>query len=297
MSSLKSLKTRKASIQSSEKVTHAMKLVSASKLRRARETVEKSRGYMQIINGILDHVSKEMTEEEREEVYKNFPLLFEQESQKHLLIVIGSDRGLCGPFNNNTVKETKIGITKLLKENKQISVLCIGERVYRELKNIKGAEVKQLTPPPKTIQEIKEFSQDIISKFYKNEFDTCEIYYTTFISPIAQKVTAKTIIPLNNVVGKEIISREEKVMFECDPNRVLLLKDLITQILNDTVFSVLQDTMASEHGARMTAMDNATRNANDMIESLSSEYNKKRQAAITTELVEIISGAEVINKQ
>jgi F-type H+-transporting ATPase subunit gamma len=297
MASLKSLKIRKTSVQSSKKVTHAMKLVSASKLRKARETVEKSRNYMKIINRILDHISKEMTEEEKQKVYKNFPLLFGRNSQKYLFIAIGSDRGLCGAFNNNVVKETKIGIAELLKENKQILVLCIGERVYRELKDVTGVEVKQLTQQLKTIQEIKDFAKDLVAKFNKLEFDACKIYYTTFLSPIAQKVDSKTLIPLNKIVEEACISEDEKIMFECTPNRILLLKDLITQILDDTVFSILQDTMASEHGARMTAMDNATRNANDMIESLTSEYNKKRQAAITTELVEIISGAEVINKQ
>ena len=301
MANLKSLKIRKTTVSAIEKVTRAMKLVSASKLRKARDDVEKSRFYMKVINEILDHTSKDMIDEEARIMYKSFPLLFGKSEQKYLLVVIGSDRGLCGAFNNNVTKEVTSRIAYLLKQNKRVSILCIGERPYRALKDIKELEVTQLDKSLKTVEEIKEFSQDTISKFRNNEFDVCELYYTKFISPIVQNVTTKTLIPLQKVVEKELASAEgkpeEKIVFECTPDRVSLLEDLITQILDDTVFSVLQDALASEHGARMTAMDNATRNANDMIESLTSEYNKQRQAAITTELVEIISGAEAINKQ
>lgn len=301
MASLKSLKSRKTTVKAIEKVTGAMKMVSASKLRKARDDVEKSRPYMKIINQILNRLSRQIIEEQSDIIYQNFPLLFGKEPQKYLIIIIGSDRGLCGAFNNNIVKEAVTNVARLLKENKQTNILCIGDRVYRSLKEFKELEISQFNQPLRTIKEIKEFGHNIISRFYQNEFDVCEIYYTEFVSPIVQAVTSKTLIPLQKVIENKIITTEEKPeekeIFECEPNSTSLLEDLIAQLLDDTVISMLRDALASEHGARMTAMDNATRNANEMIEALSLEYNKKRQAAITTELVEIISGAEAINQQ
>ncbi|NRA73281.1 MAG: ATP synthase F1 subunit gamma [Rickettsiales bacterium] len=302
MTSLKSLKTRKTTVKAIEKVTHAMKLVSASKLRKARDDVEKSRFYMKVINEILHRLSKKILEEDSNNIDQDFPLLLgNKDPQKYLLIIIGSDRGLCGAFNNNIIKEAIANTARLLKENKKPSILCIGERIYRAMKEFKELEVTQFCQPLKTSEEIKEFAQNIITKFYKNEFDVCELYYTEFVSPIVQTVTSKTLIPLLKVIENKLVTAddtlEEEETFECEPNKVSLLKDLVTQILDDSVISIFQDALASEHGARMTAMDNATRNANEMIDLLTSEYNKKRQAAITTELVEIISGAEAINQQ
>lgn len=297
MSSLKSLKTRKTTVQSIEKVTHAMKLISASKLRRSRDIVEKSQAYMEIVHEILHYAYKGINAEDNERAVKHLPLLFGRGFQTYLIIVIGSDRGLCGAFNNNVVKQAKADIEQLLKEGKQVSVLCIGERIHRALKATKSVEVKQLLQPLKTIQDVKTFSQDIVSRFHAAEFDICKAYYTKFESAVVQKVTAKTLIPLQKIIEEQADVKEKVERVECHPGQILLLKDLITQVLGDTVFSILQDTAASEHGSRMTAMDNATKSANETIEALASEYNKKRQAAITTELVEIISGAEVINKQ
>jgi F-type H+-transporting ATPase subunit gamma len=299
MASLKTLKTRKTTVQSIKKVTHAMKLVSASKLRRSREATEASRSYMKILNSILGYVYKEMKAEQRDDIYKKFPLLFGREAEKYLLIVIGSDRGLCGAFNNNVIKKAKENLSELLSEGKEISVLCVGDRAYRSMRHIKGVNVTQLTNLPKTHEEIKTFSRETVARFHRNEFDECRIYYTHFVSPITQEVRATNLIPLQKIIEEKYNSVEEKneSILECSPEPISLLKDLIPQLLDDTVFSLLQDTIASEHAARMTAMDNATRNANDMIDSLSAEYNKKRQAAITTELVEIISGAEVIKQQ
>ena len=275
-----------------------MKLVSASKLKRARDAVEKSRPHTKILNNILGYVSKEMTDKDKRIIEENFPLLFGKNSQKYLLIVIGSDRGLCGSFNNNIIKEAKEGLARLLKEKKQVSILCIGDMVYRALKKEQEIEVVQCQRSLKTTEEMVAFAQDLVLKFHEHEFDVCEMYYTTFLSPVMQRVTTKTLLPFQkNIEIDHGVVIEEKVVFECSPGRVLLLKDLITQVLNDTVFSVIQDAVASEHGARMTAMDNATRNANEMIDSLTSAYNKRRQAAVTTELVEIISGAEAINEQ
>jgi F-type H+-transporting ATPase subunit gamma len=299
MASLKSLKTRKTSVQSIKKVTHAMKLVSASKLRKAREATEASRSYIKILTDILDYVYKEIKSEKRDDIYKKFPLLFGRESHKYLLIVIGSNRGLCGPFNNNIVKQAKSNLSSLVSEGKEISILCIGERIYREMKDIKSAEVRQLEILPKTVEEIRDFSREIIMKFQRNEFDECIVYYTHFVSPITQTIESMNLIPIQKVIEKNLTSQErvEESVLECSPEPIALLNDLIPQLLDDTVFSLLQDTIASEHAARMTSMDNATRNANEMIDSLAAKYNKKRQAGITTELVEIISGAEVINQR
>ena len=227
-------------------------------------------------------------------------LWFFQQPSGWKLDEIGSDRGLCGAFNNNVIKEAITNTARLLKENKKPSILCIGERIYRAMKQFKELEVTQFCQPLKTSEEIKEFAQNIITKFYKNEFDVCELHYTEFISPIVQAVTSKTLIPLLKVIENKLVTANdtlEEETFECEPNKVSLLKDLVTQILDDSVISIFQDALASEHGARMSAMDNATRNANEMIDLLTSEYNKKRQATITTELVEIISGAEAINQQ
>ena len=299
MASLKTLKTRKTTVQSIEKVTHAMKLVSASKLRKTREATEASRSYIKILTEILDYVYKEIKAEKRDDIYQRFPLLFGRESQKSLLIVIGSNRGLCGAFNNNIVKQAKESLTTLLKENKEVSILCIGDRIYRAMRDIKGAEVTQLDTLLKTLEEIKAFSREIVMKFHRNEFDDCKIYYTHFVSPITQEVKEINLIPLQKIIEESCVQdeKQKETILECSPEPISLLKDLIPQLLDDTVFSLLQDTIASEHAARMTSMDNATRSANEMIDSLSAAYNKKRQAAITTELVEIISGAEVINQQ
>ncbi len=274
-----------------------MKLVSASKLRKAREATEHSVNYMTILNEIFNYVYREMRSEKREDVVKKCPLLFGRDSTKYLLIVIGSDRGLCGAFNNNVAKEAKSDVRQFLNEGKEIKVLALGEKIYRAMKNIKGAEVILLEQMPKTVEEIKAFSLDTANGFYRNEFDLCKVYYTDFISPILQEVRARTLIPLQKVIEEQREMKDGYNILECHPNPISLLQDLLPQLLDDTIFSILQGTIASEHAARMTAMDNATRNADEMIDSLSSEYKKKRQSAITTELVEIISGAEVINQQ
>lgn len=296
MVSLKALKQRAHTVKSIKKVTHVMKLVSVSKLKKARDLFEASMAYMRMIMEILDVLVKEVEDDDKQTLEELLPLFMGRESKnKYLLIVIGSDRGLCGSFNNNLAKEVRESVKPLIKQGKEVKILCVGDKTYRTLYQLPDVSVSLLEKPVKTMEQVKEFIQELSSKFLSNEFDVCEVYYATFISPIVQKAISRTLIPLHQPLDAESADMPDPIPFEFEPSRGVMLKELAYQFFADVMFSILLEASASEHAARMTAMDNASNNATEIIDMLTSLYNKKRQSSITTELVEIISGAEAIN--
>lgn len=296
MVSLKALKQRAHTVKSIKKVTHVMKLVSVSKLKKARDLFEASMAYMRMIMEILDILVKEVEDDDKQTLEELLPLFMGRESKsKYLLIVIGSERGLCGSFNNNLAKEVRESVKPLIKQGKEVKILCIGDKTYRTLYQLPDVSVSLLEKPLKTMEQVKEFVTELSSKFLLGEFDVCEVYYATFISPMVQKAVSRTLIPLHQPLDVESADMPDQTPFEFEPSRGVMLKELAYQFFADVMFSILLEASASEHAARMTAMDNASNNATEIIDMLTSLYNKKRQSSITTELIEIISGAEAIN--
>ena len=296
MVGLKALKLRTHSVKAIEKVTQVMKLVSISKLKKARDLFEGSQQYMRIITETLLSLVKELEEDDKQTLEEMFPLLMGREGgNKYLLIVVGSERGLCGSFNNNLAKEVRESAQKLIQDGQEVSVLCIGDKTYRMLRVLQDIPVKLLERSVKTIEEIREFTQELYNKFLANDFDVCEVYYSAFVSPLVQKSTSRTLVPIYQPLEVESADCQEPVTFEFEPSRGTMLRELAVQFLADLLFAVVLEASASEHAARVTAMDNAASNATDIIDSLVSVYNKKRQGKITTELIEIISGSEAIN--
>jgi F-type H+-transporting ATPase subunit gamma len=294
--SLKALKSRTSSIKSIKKITHVMKLVSVSKLKKARDIFEQGQGYTVLINEILESVFNQIDPDTRQVLQEKLPMLVGRNYNTCLLIAIGSDRGLCSSFNNNLAKEVRKCALELIKAGKGVSILCIGSEMRRALGDIQDVKIELLQHSIKSMSEVEELVQAIINRFTNNELDVCDAYYTAFISPVVQQVTSKTLVPLHPFADTKFEPAEDlkSTTFECEPDELSMLKDLTTQVLADGVRSIILEANASEHAARMTAMDNASNNASDIMDSLTSMYNKKRQSGITTELIEIISSSEAM---
>ena len=288
MPSLKSLKTRIKSVQSTQKITKAMKMVSASKLRHAREKLEAAKPYAQKMYEVLATVAKNTNNSGKS------LLVGTGANQTHLLVMITTERGLCGALNSYVAKSLKSDAQKLLAEGKEVKILCIGKKGYEIIKreyNQYIIDVKVSSGSKRDIfddaQAISLMLQDMFSK---NDFDFCRVYYTAFQSAIAQVTESKQIVPL------EVSQDEEQSCetYEYEPEEEDLLVELLPKNLSTQLFYMMLESEASEHGSRMTAMDNATRNSSDMIKRLNLQYNRTRQACITNELIEIISGAEAV---
>jgi F-type H+-transporting ATPase subunit gamma len=295
MASLKDLKNRIDSVKSTKKITGAMKLVAAAKLRRAREAAEAASPYAMRMQRMLETLSSNISPD-------SAPALMAGNGRDkvHLLVVVSADRGLCGGFNTSMVKAIRRKVNTLTHEGKEVKLFCLGRKVYEVLKGQYGSKIigyvegitKQRTIP---FSDAQAQAEKIVELFESEDFDVCTLFYSRFVSAISQEVTARQIIPL---------ALEEKVdaqpaqatgaTYEFEPSEAAILKDLVPRNLSVQVFNALLENAASEQGARMTAMDNATRNAGDMIKKLTLVYNRTRQAAITKELIEIISGAEAI---
>lgn len=291
MANLKDLKARIGSVKSTQKITKAMKMVAASKLRRARESAEAAAPYAERMEKVLTTLASSVSD-------TNAPaLLVGNGSDKtHLIVVISSDRGLCGGFNTHLVKAAKTKIESLKADGKIVKILCLGTKGYEQLKNLYASDiidtVEGLTKAKKISYDDVNAQVDRINKmFVEGEFDVCTIFYNKFISAINQEVTEQQLIPLD--LG-DVEKTSDTSVYEYEPSEAEILNDLLPENLNVQFYHALLENTASEHGARMTAMDNATRNAGDMIKSLTLVYNRTRQAAITTELIEIIAGAEAV---
>ncbi len=290
MASLDDLKKRISSVKSTQKITKAMKMVAAAKLRRAQESAEKGRPYSKKMNNIILNLSSGISDKESAPKL----LVGSGENKIHLCVVLTSDRGLCGGFNSNIIKKAKSYFHKILNEGKTLKIITVGSKGYDQLKRAyKDNIIEKISF--KESKSINYFDADkvgkiIIDKFGKKEFDLCVIFYNQFKNVMTQIPQEQQIIPLKAPETKEDSSLEDSYEFE--PEEDEILSNLLPKNISTQIFKAMLENSASEQGSRMSAMDNATRNAGEMVDKLTIEYNRSRQAAITKELIEIISGAE-----
>ena len=288
MASLDDLKKRIASVKSTQKITKAMKMVAAANLRRAQESAEKGRPYSEKMNNVILNLSSGISDKE------NAPKLLSGTGydKVHLCVVMTSDRGLCGGFNSNIIKKAKSYFSKILNEGKELKIITVGSKGNDQLKRAYGDKIIE-NISFKESKNANYFDADkvgkiVIEKFETGEFDVCTIFYNQFKNVITQIPQEQQIIPLNN--DTEENSLEESYEFEPDEDEIL--SNLLPKNISTQIFKAMLENSASEQGSRMSAMDNATRNAGEMVDKLTIKYNRSRQAAITKELIEIISGAE-----
>ena len=289
MASLDDLKKRIASVKSTQKITKAMKMVAAAKLKRAQESAERGRPYSEKMNNVILNLSGGISDKE------NAPKLLSGtgNDKVHLCVVMTSDRGLCGGFNANIIKKAKAYFAKISEQGKELKIITVGSKGNDQLKRLYGNKIIE-NISFKTSKNTNYFDADkvgklIIEKFEKEEFDICTIFYNQFKNVITQIPQAQQIIPLNAENKEE---KESEDSYEFEPDEDEILSNLLPKNISTQIFKAMLENSASEQGARMSAMDNATRNAGEMVDKLTIEYNRSRQAAITKELIEIISGAE-----
>ena len=289
MASLDDLKKRISSVKSTQKITKAMKMVAAAKLKRAQENAEKGRPYSEKMNNIILNLSNGISDKE------SAPKLLSGTGNEHihLCVVMTSDRGLCGGFNSNIIKKAKNYFDKVVSNGKELKIITVGSKGNDQLKRVYGDKIIE-NISFKNSKNANFFDADkvgklIISKFEKEEFDICTIFYNQFKNVITQIPQEQQIIPLK-VTEDETKKSEE--FYEFEPDEDEILGNLLPKNISTQIFKAMLENSASEQGSRMSAMDNATRNAGEMVDKLTIEYNRSRQAAITKELIEIISGAE-----
>jgi len=291
MASLDDLKKRISSVKSTQKITKAMKMVAAAKLRKAQENAEKGRPYSEKMNNIILNLSNGISDKE------SAPRLLKGtgEEKIHLCIILTSDRGLCGGFNSNIIKKAKLYFQKILNDNKTLKIITVGTKGYDQLKRMYKENIieKISFKDSKNINyfDAEKVGKIIIDRFEKNEFDVCTIFYNQFKNVITQIPQEQKIIPLkaSEIKKEDSLSGDN---YEFEPEEDEILSNLLPKNISTQIFKAMLENSASEQGSRMTAMDNATRNAGEMVDKLTIQYNRSRQAAITKELIEIISGAE-----
>ncbi len=290
MPNLKDLKIRIESVKSTRKITKAMQMVAAAKLRKAQETAESSRPYSVKILEVLENLAAGMKDQG-----SSSPLLRGTGSKhKHLFVVATAERGLCGGFNSSIVKMVKNEFGNLREAKQEFKIVTVGKKGKEQLEREYGdffLEHFELVVPDKNTYEIAvEISDYVINQFYESKFDTVTIYYNRFQSVMSQIPTGQRLIPAS------FDNKENEVAgsYEYEPDQEEILSELLPKAITTQIYTALLENAASEQGARMSAMDNATRNAGEMIDKLTIQYNRSRQAAITNELIEIISGAEAL---
>ena len=289
MPSLDDLRKRIKSVKSTQKITKAMKMVAASKLRKAQENAEKGRPYSEKMSNIILNLSNSITDKE------NAPKLLTGTGtdKVHLCVVLTADRGLCGGFNSNIVKKAKPFFEKIKSEGKSLQIITVGSKGYDQLKRIYGSQIiEKITFKDSKVANYLDaeiVGKKIIELFEKNEFDMCTIFYNQFKNVITQIPQEQQIIPLKS---NEIKKNSVEDNYEFEPEEDEILSNLLPKNISTQIFKAMLENSASEQGSRMTAMDSATRNAGELVDKLTIYYNRSRQAAITKELIEIISGAE-----
>ncbi|MCY4336052.1 MAG: F0F1 ATP synthase subunit gamma [Litoreibacter sp.] len=292
MPSLKDLKNRIESVKSTRKITKAMQMVAAAKLRRAQEAAEAGRPYAERFNAVMGQLAASVGSSE------SAPKLLSGtgSDQTQLLIVLTAERGLCGGFNGNIAKLARYQAEKLIAEGKTVKILTVGKKGREVLKrdlsdyfigHVDLSEVKRLG-----YADAAGIAQDVLSRFDAGEFDVAKLYYSKFESVISQKPTEQQLIPAKFDAPEE--DAGSSTIYDYEPSEEAILADLLPRGVATQIFSALLENGAGEQGARMSAMDNATRNAGEMIDKLTIEFNRSRQAVITNELIEIISGAEAL---
>ena len=298
MANLKDLKNRIGSVKNTQKITKAMKMVAAAKLRKAQEAALASRPYSEKLAEVMTELAQ------GKDIAGRNMLSGTGSDKKHLVIVATSSRGLCGGFNSSITKAANNKINALIAREREVKIICVGSKGFDLLRaKYEDIILETITGTQKKTVEFEsanEIALKITELFEAGEFDECSIFYNHFNSPISQVPTMQKLIPCGlpeqeeNDNEIEIAERADDFVFEFEPEKERILEYLLPKNLAIQIYHALLENQASEMGARMTAMDNATRNAGDMIDRLSLEYNRTRQAAITTELIEIISGAEAL---
>ncbi|MEM8881359.1 MAG: F0F1 ATP synthase subunit gamma [Pseudomonadota bacterium] len=291
MPSLKDLKIRIESVKSTRKITKAMQMVAAAKLRRAQEAAEAARPYAEKMAAVMGSLAASVGGSD------SAPLLLAGTGQdtNHLLVVMTAERGLCGGFNSSIAKLARSHVERLLGEGKSVKILTVGKKGREQLKR----DYEHLMIAHVDLSEVKrigyanaaDVARDVLGRFDAGDFDVATIFYNTFESVISQVPTAQQIIPADYAAGD---TEDTGAVYDYEPSEEAVLEDLLPRGVATQIFTALLENGASEQGARMSAMDNATRNAGDMIDRLTVEYNRSRQAVITNELIEIISGAEAL---
>jgi F-type H+-transporting ATPase subunit gamma len=294
MPSLKSFRVRIASVKSTQKITAAMKMVAAAKFRRAQEQALAARPYADRMARMLGSLASAVSAEGPR-------LLSGTGSDKvHLVVVATSDRGLCGAFNSSIVRGARRFIAQLLADGKQVKVLCVGRKGRDQLRRDYGKLIietmEDVGRKRLSFADAQRVTERILTRFEAGEFDVCTLFYNRFKSAMTQIVTRQQLIPFQAEAGTGPIpsATEGGAVYEFEPDEEEILADLLPRNLTVQIFRALLENNAGFQGAQMTAMDNATRNAGDMIKRLTLQYNRTRQASITKELIEIISGAEAV---
>ena len=290
MPSLDDLRKRIKSVKSTQKITKAMKMVASAKLRKAQENAEKGRPFSEKMNNIILNLCSSITDKDNASKF----LVGTGKDNTHLCVVITADRGLCGGFNTNICRKSKNYFDKILKEGKNLKILTVGSKGHDQLKRLYGKyiidKINYKNIKKLTFKEAEEVGQKIIKLFNDSQFDVCKIFYNKFKNVITQIPQEQQLIPVKNENFNE--KKMSNSFYEFEPEENEILNYLIPQNICTQIFKAFLENAASEQGSRMTAMDNATRNAGDLVDKLTITYNRSRQAAITKELIEIISGAE-----
>ena len=296
MASLKELRNRIASVQATQKITRAMQMVAASKLRRAQEAAEAARPYADRMGSVLANLAAGLTDT------TSAPRLLAGtgSDQRHLLIVATAERGLCGGFNSSISRLARADAKRLMAEGKQVQILCVGRKGHDALK--RSFENELLAPITyqglKSIgfEQAQQVADQVLADFEADKFDICALYFSRFENVISQIPTGLQIIPatIETAQADDLAGDLQGAAYDYEPEENEILDALLPRNISVQILRALLENAASEQGARMSAMDNATRNAGEMIDSLSITYNRSRQAQITKELIEIISGAEAL---
>ncbi len=294
MASLKELRNRIASVKATQKITKAMQMVAAAKLRRAQSAAEAARPYAERMEAVLSNLAEAL-----KGLQGVSPLMVGTgKDNVHLLVVCTSERGLCGGFNSSIVRKARDKVLELSGQGKEVKILCVGKKGYDQLRRqfasqiidrIEFRGIKQLT-----FEHADQVGQRVRSMFEAGEFDVATLFFAEFKSVISQKPMAQQLIPASIPEGAEGGVDLEGAIYEYEPEEAEILADLLPLNITTQIFKALLENAASEQGARMSAMDSATRNAGEMIGKLTLNYNRTRQAQITKELIEIISGAEAL---
>ena len=294
MPNLKDLKNRIESVKNTRKITKAMQMVAAAKLRRAQDAAEASRPYTERFNSVLGALASAKGSEPGGPTL----LVGTGKDQTHLLIVMTAERGLCGGFNSNIARLARSHANKLIEEGKTVKIVTVGKKgrdvIKRDLSehfidHVDLSEIKSIR-----YTDAAAISQTILDRFNSKEFDVATMFYSKFVNVVTQIPTEQQIIPANFGESDEPKASAPQLSYEYEPTEEEILADLLPRGVGTQIFAALLENGASEQGARMSAMDNATRNAGDMIDKLTIQYNRSRQAVITNELIEIISGAEAL---
>jgi len=292
MASLKDLRNRIASVKATQKITRAMQMVAASKLRRAQAAAEAARPYAERMSSVLVNVATTLAGR------SDAPRLLAGtgSDEAHLLVVCTAERGLCGAFNSSIARLARDHARRLTADGKQVKILCVGKKGFDTLRREFGRQILEVVD----LRAVKRLAfadadaigKKVLSLFDEGQFDVCSLFYAEFKSVILQVPTRRQLVPAE--IGGEAAEAGGGATYEYEPDEESILTELLPRNLSVQIFRALLENAASEMGAKMTAMDNATRNAGDMIDQLTLNYNRTRQAQITKELIEIISGAEAV---